>query len=110
MFSPTDCFAKNPEVTLRRFPEWQLCYAYTPSHPQVYELNTTAWLILELCQGRSFAHIQTDFLQIVRRLGNPEDMRKQLRIGLRELIDRNIVCRTTGLGLGDDPLNGGNDV
>lgn len=110
MFFPTDCFAKNPEVNLRRLPEWRLCYAYTPAHPQVYELNTTAWLILELCDGRSFEHIQADFLQIVRRQGNCEDMRRQFRTGLEELIDRNIVCSTAELRLSGDPINGGSDV
>lgn len=98
VLSPTDRFAKNPEVTLRRFPEWRQCYAYTPAHPQVYELNTTAWLILELCGGQSFEHIESEYLQIVAKLGNPDELREQFRIGLLELLDRNIVCRTTDQG------------
>jgi hypothetical protein len=78
-------------VVLRRLPEWRQCYAYTPAHPELYELNTTAWLIVELCEGQSFAELERAFFDVVRRKSSPDEARGLLQRGLRELVDRGIL-------------------
>jgi hypothetical protein len=30
-----------------------MCFVFTPSRPKLYTLNTSAWLVLTLCDGRS---------------------------------------------------------
>jgi hypothetical protein len=93
VFFPTDSFTKSPDLVLRRLPEWRQCYAYTPKHPEVYELNITAWLIVELCDGQPLAELERLFLEMVRRKTNPDEGKAQLHRGLQELIDCGILFR-----------------
>jgi hypothetical protein len=30
-----------------------LCFVFTPARPKLYTLNTSAWLVLTMCDGRS---------------------------------------------------------
>ena len=49
----TGCYRRARGVRVRPVPEVGACYVYTPSRPRLYTLNMTAWLILELSEGRS---------------------------------------------------------
>lgn len=94
MFSLSDCFFKNPDVTLRRLPEWRVCYAYTPARPDLYELNITSWFIVEMCQGQTLANLESEFLESLHRNASPETGRARLRQGLQTLVERDIIlCR-----------------
>jgi hypothetical protein len=95
VFSPTDYFSKNPDVVLRRFPEWHQCYAYTPAHPELYELNTTAWLIVELCEGHSLAELERVFLETVQSRSTLDEAKMHLYNGLRDLVQRGIILRNS---------------
>ena len=98
MFCPNDCYIKHPEAVLRRLPEWRQCYAYTPANPELYELNTAAWLIVELCDGRPFGEIEEDFVRAVGRRVDANRGKAQLRQGLSDLLERGIVIRRTAPG------------
>ncbi len=52
MFSLSDYYAKIPDIRVRPVPEMGICFVYTPAIPRLYTLNTSAWLILALCDGR----------------------------------------------------------
>ncbi|MBP0496254.1 hypothetical protein [Roseomonas indoligenes] len=43
---------RAPGLRLRPLPELGACLAYTPAAPRLHQLNATAWLILELADGR----------------------------------------------------------
>ena len=53
MSSRTGCYRKAQGLRVRPAPEVGHCYVYTPARPRLYSLNMGAWLILELCEGRS---------------------------------------------------------
>ena len=53
MSSRTGCYRRRRGVRVRPVPEVGACYVYTPARPGLYALNMSAWLILELCEGRS---------------------------------------------------------
>jgi hypothetical protein len=91
VFSPSDRFTRSPDVVLRRFPEWRQCYAYTPAHPDIYELNTTAWLIVDLCEGQPLTELERDFGEVVRRKASADQGRELLHHGLRDLVDHGIL-------------------
>ena len=93
MFSPSDRFTMSPDVVLRRFPEWRQCFAYTPARPELYELNSTAWLIVELCEGQRLAELEDAFIDVVGRKTVVEDGRAHLHRGLQELLDRGVIVR-----------------
>jgi hypothetical protein len=95
VFSPSDCFSKSPDLVLRRFPEWRQCYAYTPAQPDLFELNATAWLIVELCKGQPLAELQRDFLDVVGRKTGAEEGQDHLHRGLQDLVARGILVRQT---------------
>jgi hypothetical protein len=75
-------------------PEWRVCYAYTPAHPDVYELNVTAWLIVEMCDGQTLADLESAFLKTLHRNTLPDEGRALLHVGLKTLVERDIIiCR-----------------
>lgn len=49
----TGCYRKTRGLRVRPVPEVGCCYIYTPARPRMHSLNMTAWLVLELCEGRS---------------------------------------------------------
>jgi len=94
VFCPSDCYVKAPDLRIRPVPEMGCCLVYTPRNPNLYTLNATAWLILELCDGRSGAEIAASFATIVRestgRTGEPGIFVH----GLEDLMAKGIVTRT----------------
>jgi Coenzyme PQQ synthesis protein D (PqqD) len=90
VFSPTDIFLKSPDLALRRFPEWRTCYAYVPHRSDLFELNTTAWLIVELCDGQPLEELEHAFLDTVRATPGLQ-AKALLHRGLKELVDRGVV-------------------
>lgn len=91
MLSRNGCYAKAPEVVLRRFEEWGRCYAFTPDEPEIYDLNTTAWLILELCDGRPFQQIEADYVAAVGTKRGTAKARAEFHAGFDALLERNII-------------------
>ncbi|HXF53726.1 MAG TPA: hypothetical protein VNK52_06335 [Hyphomicrobiaceae bacterium] len=91
MLSRNGCYARAPNVVLRRFEEWGRCYAYTPDEPEIYDLNIAAWLIVELCDGRPFQQIEADYLRLVGKKIGREAARAQFHSGFAALIERNII-------------------
>ena len=49
-------------------PEREVCLVYTPTNPNLYTLNATAWVVLELCDGRSLPALQRAFHRAVEPL------------------------------------------
>ncbi len=92
MFSRNGCYVKAPDVVLRRFDEWGRCYAFTPEEPEIYDLNATAWLIVELCDGRPFQQIEADYLSTIGPKVGCEAAREQFQAGFDALLQRNIIA------------------
>lgn len=91
MFSRNGCYAKTPDVVLRPFAEWGHAYAFTPSEPDIIDLNATAYFIVELCDGRPYGQIETDFVEAVgARIGEAK-ARSQFHTGFAQLLERNII-------------------
>lgn len=91
MFSRNGCYAKAPDVVLRPFEEWGHAYAFTPSEPDIIDLNSTAFFIVELCNGRPYGQIETDFVATVGARIGEERARTQFHAGFTELLERNII-------------------
>ena len=91
MLSRNGCYTKTPDVVLRRFEDWGRCYAYTPDEPEIYDLNATAWFILELCDGRPFPQIEADYLATIGPKIGREKARAQFHAGFDTLLSRNII-------------------
>lgn len=94
MFCPTDRLDRAAGVVLRPMPEWGLAYAYAPARPSLTELNATVWLIATLCDGTTFAEIERDFTEAVRRVAGDNAARDTLHRGLEMLVEAGLVTRT----------------
>ena len=90
MLSRNGCYAKASNVVLRRFEEWGRCYAFTPDDPEIYDLNTSAWFIVELCDGRPFQQIEADYVATLGR-NSAGRKRKPVPRGFDALLARNII-------------------
>ncbi|MGE8941844.1 hypothetical protein ACO2I3_08030 [Leptospira interrogans] len=82
---------KAPDVVLRRFDEWGHCYVFTPDESEIYDLNTSAWLIVELCDGRPFEQIESEYLAVVGPKVGRDRAREQFHAGFDALLERNII-------------------
>ena len=91
MTSRNGCYAKTPEVVLRPFAEWGHAYAFTPSEPDIIDLNSTACFIVELCDGRPYGEIENDFVETVAGRIGADKARSQFRAGFSALLERNII-------------------
>jgi hypothetical protein len=91
VLSRNACYAKTPNVVLRRFEEWGRCFAFTPDEPEIYDLNTTAWFIVELCDGRPFQQIEADYVKVVADKVGRDAAKAQFHSGFDTLLERNIV-------------------
>lgn len=94
MLSRNGCYARAENVVLRRFEEWGRCYAFTPDEPEIYDLNTSAWFIVELCDGRPFQQIEADYVATVGPQIGREKARAQFQAGFDALLSRNIIGAT----------------
>ena len=91
MLSRNACYAKTCNVVLRRFEEWGRCYAFTPDEPEIFDLNTTAWFIVELCDGRPFQQIEADYLGTVGPRIGRDKAKAQFHAGFDQLLRQNII-------------------
>ncbi len=91
MYSRNGSYAKTPDVVIRGFEEWGHAYAFTPDEPDIHDLNTSAWFILDLCNGRPFAQIEADYVKAVAPKMGPDIARAQFHQGFDLLLERNII-------------------
>ena len=91
MTSRNGCYAKAPDVVLRPFAEWGHAYAFTPSEPDIIDLNATAWFIVELCDGRPYGEIEESYIEAVGPSVGASLARSQFQSGFAQLLARNII-------------------
>mgnify|MGYP005849270441 CR=1 FL=1 len=94
MLSRNGCYAKSDKVVLRRFQEWGRAYAFTPDEPEIFDLNTSAWFIVELCDGRPFQQIEADYVATLGPKIGRDTAKAQFHAGFDALLRRNIITVT----------------
>jgi hypothetical protein len=85
------CFRKTRRLRVRPLPEMEACLVYTPRKPNLYTLNATAWVVLELCDGRSFRDLEQAFYRSVEPLMSEAEATEYLLASLGDLIEKSIV-------------------
>ncbi|MCR0982743.1 PqqD family peptide modification chaperone [Roseomonas populi] len=76
---------RSPGLRLRPLPELGACLAYTPAAPRLHQLNATAWLILELADGRDDAALAEAFAARTAKALSATAARRTLEDGLAGL-------------------------
>jgi hypothetical protein len=69
----------------------EICLVYTPDHPKLYALNPTAWLVMELCDGRDAESLERDYYAAVEPCRSREGAKLELERSLADLVKKGIV-------------------
>jgi hypothetical protein len=88
---PNGCFRKTRNLRIRPLPEREVCLVYTPKNPNLYTLNATAWIILELCDGRPLPDLKDAFYRSVEPLMSEPEAAEYLLASLRDMMEKSIV-------------------
>jgi hypothetical protein len=72
------------------------CLVFAPSGPQLYTLNTTAWLVLELCDGADQDAIVRGYHREIEPLLTLEEAGEQVSAALDDLIATKLVLIEAG--------------
>ena len=57
-------YRRSDSVRLRTFDDFHAALAYVPEGPALHWLNSSAWLVLEICDGRSYEEIRKTFAEV----------------------------------------------
>jgi hypothetical protein len=85
------CFRKTRRLRIRPVPEREVCLVYTPANPNLYTLNATAWVVLELCDGLTLPQLEKAFYRSVEPLMSEREAAEYLLASLRDMIEKSIV-------------------
>ena len=93
MFYPTGCFRHSPGLRSRPVPELRCCIVFTPAEPKLFTLNPNAWLILELCDGKTPTALETAYVERVVPPLTRNEALDNLQQGLKMLLNDGIIYR-----------------
>jgi hypothetical protein len=77
------CFHKSEGLRVRLVEEMDVCLVYTPLKPRLHTLNLSAWLVLEMCDGRSLRSLQRAYYAAIE----PSRSQKEANLEVKEVLD-----------------------
>jgi hypothetical protein len=94
VFSLSGTFNSALGLRVRPAFEWDGCIVYDPNRRRLVELNLASWLLLELCDGRDFESLRTEFAATVAGRTDEGAVDEYLRSGLFRLAATGLVKRS----------------
>ncbi len=91
MSFPTGSFRRSRGLRLRPLPEREVCLVYVPKRPNLYTLNATAWMILELCRGQPLKELQAEFYDNIEPLMSRQEAADYVLACLGDFVQKLIV-------------------
>ncbi len=94
MFYRNGCYSKTRNLRVRPIREHAICLVFTPANPTLFKLNSSAWGVLDMCDGRTGASLETSFRATIgSRLAKEKAIAELQRI-IQDLEEKGIVkCR-----------------
>lgn len=87
------CFRHVPGLRIRRLPEINSCIVFRPGVPHLFTPNLSAWLLLELCPGRTDLELESAFVEAVVPTINEGEARRQAHEGVELLLQQGLIER-----------------
>lgn len=87
------CFRHVPGLRIRRLPEINSCIVFKPGVPHLYTPNVSAWLLLELCPGRTDLQLEAAYLDAVAPTVAEDEARRQAQDGIEVLLAQGLIER-----------------
>jgi hypothetical protein len=91
VFCRDDHWYKVVNIRSRSVFEMETCLVFTPDNPNLYSLNSTAWLVFELCDGRNFEELEAAYIEAVEPLRSDSEASDELKSILLDLKEKGIV-------------------
>jgi len=98
VFSQSACYAKTRNLRMRPVPEMGICFVFTPARPKLYTLNTSAWLVLVLCDGRHGRALVDAYTEEMAPHLSRDQALGEVRDAVRDLELKGIVTRVEQRG------------
>jgi len=98
VFSQSACYAKTRNLRMRPVPEMGICFVFTPARPKLYTLNTSAWLVLVLCDGRHGRALVDAYTEEMAPHLSRNQALGEVRDAVRDLELKGIVTRVEQRG------------
>jgi hypothetical protein len=89
--SPRARYSTVPDIRVRPVSEMDVCLVYTPGNPKLYALNPTAWLVMELCDGRGWTSLERRYYATIEPLRSREAAKAELECAVNDLVGKGIV-------------------
>ncbi len=83
-------YRKSDALRIRPFEPWHAAMAYTPRAPALHWINSTAWLVLELCRDSTLAEITEQLGEVM-----PDKAEAAARACLDDLEQKGLIYRVT---------------
>ncbi len=93
MSSPSPAYSKKASLKVRPMGEWRGLMVLAPEQPNIYLLNQTSGLVLEMCDGRTRDQLKEQFLKIVGEKVDAAKAEKIFDESLALLEQRGLVNR-----------------
>ena len=93
MTSPNGCFRHAPGLRMRRLPEINGCVVFKPGVPHLFTPNLAAWLLLELCPGRTDIELEEAFIAATAPCWPEAEARRQAHDGVELLLAEGLIER-----------------
>jgi hypothetical protein len=90
------CFKHAPGLRIRRLPEINSCIVFKPGVPHLYTPNLSAWLLLELCPGKTDIELEAAFVDAVASTIDEHEARQQMQDGVDRLLEQGLIERVSG--------------
>jgi len=69
---------------------------FKPGEAQLFSPNLSAWLLLELCPGRTDLELEAEFIQAVAPTMDENEARQQSQQGIDILLQHGLIERVAG--------------
>jgi hypothetical protein len=93
MATPAPSYRRNPNLKTRPMDGSNGLLVFTSDSPNIYALNPTAWLILELCDQLPMDEIIEQYLEAAPPNVSREEAIEKLRRGIALLEQRGLIER-----------------
>lgn len=87
----TVSYRRAADLRLRPVPEMEFCLVFTAADPNVYTLNASSWLILELCDGRPWRDVEAAYVEAFSDHRPAAQTRRELRAAVDDLVCKKIL-------------------
>jgi hypothetical protein len=86
-------FRHVPGLRIRRLPEINNCIVFRPGEDHLFSPNLSAWLLLELCPGRTDLELEAAYAAAVGPEVGESDAQRQAADGIELLLREGFIER-----------------